>query len=221
MIAAKQDMVGICITATPPAMLPTFGSEIRLGTNPMAVAAPAATLPPFVFDAAASVVAASRLGQARRAGTDIPGNWIADAQGRVITQPGPVPDEYRLLPLGSTRELGSHKGYGLAMIVEILASLLSGASPAGLQPRSPFNHFVAAFNIQAFTDLDGFKRGMDAWLQEMQATPPAPGYERVLTPGQAAAEIEADRLANGIPLSTGVIEWFRETAQELGAEVTF
>jgi LDH2 family malate/lactate/ureidoglycolate dehydrogenase len=202
-------------------MLPTFGSEIRLGTNPMAVAAPAATMPPFVFDAASSVVAASRLGQARRAGRDIPGNWIADAEGRVITEPGPVPDEYRLLPLGSTRELGSHKGYGLAMIVEILASLLAGAEPAGLRPRSPFNHFVAAFNIEAFTDLAEFKQRMDAWLREMQSTPPAPGHERVLTPGQAAAEIEAERLANGIPLSTAVIEWFLETAQELGAGVKF
>lgn len=221
MLAAKEGMVGICVTATPPAMLPTHGSEIRLGTNPIAVAAPALTMAPFVFDAATSVVAASKLGQAKRAGVPIPGNWVADAYGSVITEAGPVPDEYRLLPLGSTRELGSHKGFGLAMIVEILSSLLSGTEPAGLEPRSPFNHFVAAFNIEAFTSLDDFKRSMDEWLSAMQSTPPAPSHERVVTPGQRAAELEADRLANGIPLANSVIEWFHETASELGTTVSF
>jgi LDH2 family malate/lactate/ureidoglycolate dehydrogenase len=220
MLAAEQDMVGICVTATPPAMLPTFGGEIRLGTNPMAVAAPAGRLPPFVYDAATSVVAASKLGRARRSGLPIPGNWVADLEGRIISEPGPAPEEYHLLPLGSTPELGSYKGYGLAMIVEILASLMSGASPAGLQPRSPFNHFVAAFNIAAFTDLEAFKGGMDSWLEAMQATPPAPGYERVLTPGQAAAERLAERTANGIPLSTEFLEWLRGTARELGVGVS-
>jgi L-2-hydroxycarboxylate dehydrogenase (NAD+) len=221
MLAVKEDMVGICMTATPPAMLPTYGAEIRLGTNPMAVAAPASTAAPFVYDAAASVVAASRLGAAKRAGRDIPANWIADAAGNVITEPGPVPEEYQLLPLGSTREHGSHKGYGLAMIVEMMASLLSGAAPAGLEPRSPFNHFVAAFNIDAFMDVGEFKDHMDSWLQTMQATPPAAGHERVLTPGQHAAEVEAERLANGIPLQPEVISWFKETASELKTTVEF
>jgi LDH2 family malate/lactate/ureidoglycolate dehydrogenase len=107
------------------------------------------------------------------------------------------------------------------MIVEMMASLLSGASPAGLEPRSPFNHFLAAFNIDAFMDVDTFKANMDSWLQTMQATPPAPGYERVLTPGQRAAEIESERLATGIPLRPDVVEWFKETAAELGTTVDF
>ena len=221
MLAAKEDMVGMCMSATPPAMLPTYGREMRLGTNPMAVAAPSKTLAPFVYDAAASVVAASRIGAAKRAGRDIPGNWIADAEGNVITQPGPVPEEYHLLPLGSSRELGSHKGYGLAMIVEMMSSLLAGASPAGLEPRSPFNHFVAAFNIDAFMDVDEFKEHMDSWLQAMQATPPASGYERVLTPGQHAAEVEAERSINGIPLRAEVVEWLKATAAELNTSVMF
>jgi LDH2 family malate/lactate/ureidoglycolate dehydrogenase len=219
LIACRQDMIGICMTATPPAVVPPNGSELRLGTNPIAVAVPAGRMHPFVFDAATSVVAASRLQAPKRTGASIPGNWLADAEGRVIREPGPVPEEYKLLPLGGSPEMGSHKGFALGMIVEIMCSLLAGALPAGMDRRSPFNHFVAAYDIAAFTDVQVFKQRMDEWLAAMEETPPAPGCDPVRTPGQGSTEAEADNIDKGVPLRPDVLEWFEEIRAELGVSL--
>lgn len=216
LLACRQDMIGICMTATPPAVVPPNGSELRLGTNPIAVAVPAGRMHPFVFDASTSVVAASRLQVPKRTGATIPGNWLADAEGRVIREEGPVPEEYKLLPFGGSPEMGSHKGFALGMIVEIMCSLLAGALPAGMDRRSPFNHFVAAYDIAAFTPVDEFKHRMDDWLAAIEATPPAPGCDAVRTPGQGSTAAEAENAQEGIPLRPDVLQWFEEIRTELG-----
>jgi LDH2 family malate/lactate/ureidoglycolate dehydrogenase len=142
-------------------------------------------------------------------------------EGRVISEPGPLPAEYQLLPFAGTRELGSHKGYGLAMVIDIMCSILAGAVPAGMSGRGPANHFVAAYNIDAFTDVDEFKERMDWWLREMESTPPAPGYDRVMTPGQEEAEMEVERGAKGIPLHTEVVTWLESICKELDIPLDF
>ena len=215
MLALPHDMIGMCLTAAGPQVLPTHGAIPRIGTNPIAVAVPAKTMHPFVFDVATSVVAANKLQLAKRLGTNIPANFLADTEGRVITEPGPLPEEYQLLTIGGTRELGSHKGYGLAMFIDIMCSVLAGAVPAGMSGRGPANHFVAAYNIGAFTDVDEFKERMDWYLAEMEATPPAPGYDRVMTPGQEEAEMEAERNEKGIPLHTEVVAWLESICREM------
>ncbi len=221
MLALKHDMIGMCMTAVGTNVLPTFGSEGRLGTNPVAVAVPAKEMHPFVYDVATSVVAANKLGLARRLGADIPGNFLADMEGRIISEPGPLPAQFKLLPFGGTRELGSHKGYGLAMVVEIMCSVLAGTVPAAMTQRGPANHFVAAFNIASFTPVEEFKQTMDEWLRLMEATPPAPGFERVLTPGQEEAEAEVERGVKGIPLHKEVIQWFEEIGRQLDIPLEF
>ena len=127
-----------------------------------------------------------------------------------------MPDEYLLLPLGGTRELGSHKGYSLAMVVDILGAVLSG-HPAG--PVSPSvhrqHHFVAAYQIEAFTDEGEFKRDMDEYLRALRSLKPAPGHERVLYAGLPEAEAEVDRRANGIPLHPEVVDWLKAMCAEL------
>jgi L-2-hydroxycarboxylate dehydrogenase (NAD+) len=216
MRALKHDMIGLCMTAAIPDMFPTFGAEPRLGTNPIALAAPADKEAPFVYDAATTVVAGNKLGLARRAGIMLPAGWIADATGAPImteTDP-PAPGMNRLLPLGSTREMGSHKGYGLACVVEILSSILSGGG-YGRVGRFTFNHCVTAYSIEAFMDAAEFKRTMDEWLQLLKCTKPAPGHERVLYPGLPEAEAEVERRAKGIPLHPEVIAWFRSACKEL------
>ena len=219
MLALPHDMIGMCMTAVGANVLPTFGREGRLGTNPVAVAVPAKEMHPFVYDVATSMVADNKLRLARRLGAPIPGNWVADMEGRIISEPGPLPEQYKLLPFGGTREHGSHKGYGLAMVVEIMCSVLAGAAPAALTQRGPANHFVAAYNIDAFTDANEFKERMDEWLRVMEATPPAPGYERVLTPGQEEAEAEVERAAKGIPLHREVVQWLEDISKQL--EISF
>ena len=113
MMAANEDMIGVCMTSCPPRALPTFGAEPRLGTNPIAIAVPTRNEPMFVFDAATSSVAQNKIEIARRLGAMLEPGWLATEDGTPIMEEMPVPDNYHMLPLGATRELGSHKGYGI------------------------------------------------------------------------------------------------------------
>lgn len=216
MLALEHDMIGVTMTALGTAVLPTFGAEGRLGTNPIAVAAPAKNMHPFVLDIATSMVAANKLQLARRLGATLPAGMVADAAGTPIDTAGPLPEGYKNIPFGGTRELGSHKGYGLAMVVEIMCTILSGGMPMSLPDAGRrATHHVAAYDIDAFTDVDEFKELMDQWLEVLEATPPAPGHERVLTPGLEEEEAEAQRRERGIPLHSEVIDWFEETCRDL------
>ena len=215
MMALKHDMIGVCMTGCPPIVLPTFGAESRIGTNPIAVAAPAKEEPPFVFDAASSVVAGNKIRIAQRLGIMLPAGWVGDDDGKPIMEAIETPPTYQLLPLGSTREGGSHKGYGLACVVDILSGILSGTGFGMVPGRPNFSHFVGAYNIEAFTDVDRFKDLMDDFLRSLKATPPAPGHERVLVAGQPEWETQKERLANGIPLHKEVIQWFEDICSEM------
>ena len=220
MLALKHDMIGMCMTSTMPFMIPTFGAEPRLGTNPIAVAAPADKEAPFVYDAATTVVANNKITLARRSGIKLLPGWIADADGTPIMEEvdPPPPGVDRILPLGSTREMGSHKGYGLAGVVDIMSGILTGGGyGANNGGKHVCNHCVVAYNIAAFMDVAQFKRTMDEWLQMLMATKPAPGHDRVLYPGLPEAECEKDYKANGIPLHHEVVDWLRKTCQELKA----
>jgi L-2-hydroxycarboxylate dehydrogenase (NAD+) len=218
MLAAEQDMVGVCMTSAGLRVLPTFGRIPRLGTNPISIAAPAKTEPYLLFDVATSAVAGNKIVLAERVGALMEPAWVAGLDGVPITDSQPVPPrgEFNQLPLGGTREQGSHKGYGLAMMVEVLCTMLSGGVPMMLDSGSGAKHYFAAYNIEAFTDLDEFKEMMDQTLQTLMETPPADGEERVIYPGLPEHEHEVDRKANGIPLHTEVIEWFDLITNELG-----
>ena len=217
MMALPHDMIGMCMTAPGAQVLPTFGAEERLGTNPIAVAAPAKEEPPFVFDAATSTVATNKIALARRLNVVIPGGLIADSEGTPIMEAGTVPENFKLLPAGSIRAQGSHKGYALACVVEVLCSVLSGSGFAAMNPRGMAQHYVAAYSIEAFTDVNEFKETMDQFLRALKETPPAPGHDRVLVPGQPEAEEEIERRAHGIPLHKEVVEWFDNICSELNA----
>lgn len=217
MLAAEQDMIGVAMTAAGLHVLPTFGAQPRLGTNPIAIAAPARTQPFLLFDVATSSIANNKVRLAERLGTDMEPGWLSDAEGTPMMEPHPLPErgQFFLLPLGGTRQLGSHKGYGFGLMVEVLATLLSGATPMMLDSTSGAKHFLAAWNIAAFTDVEGFKETMDAALRTLQETPPMPGEERVLYPGLPEHEVERERRASGIPLHPEVIAWFDSICAEL------
>ncbi len=223
MKALQHDMIGICMTGCPPIVLPTFGAETRVGTNPIAIAAPAGEEAPFVFDAATSVVAGNKISLAGRLGVDLAPGWVADAEGTPLMEPVSTPPGWRpgmprqnpMLPLGSTREMGSHKGYGLACVVDILSGVLSGTAFGMMPGRPNFSHFVGAWSIEAFTEVDTFKGLMDDFLRSLKDTPPAPGHDRVFYAGLAEAEAYEDRIVNGIPLHKEVVQWFREICDEM------
>ena len=215
MMALKHDMIGVCMTSCPPGVLPTFGAENRIGTNPIAVAAPARNEASFVFDAATSVVAGNKVGLAQRYGIKLPAGWTGDEHGNPTTEPTEAVKPYRLLPVGSTRENGSHKGYGFACIVDILSGILSGTAYGMVPGRPNFSHYVAAYSVEAFTEVDQFKSLMDEYLYMLKTTPPAPGHDRVLYAGLAESEEEQDRRANGIPLHKEVVQWFQDICNEM------
>ena len=217
MVALKHDMIGMCMTSVRPQMVPTFGAEPRLGTNPIAVAVPADKEAPFVFDAATTVGANNKLELARRSGIKLPPGWIADVSGTPIMEEvdPPAPGISRLLPLGSTREMGSHKGYGLAGVVDILSGILTGGGYGAINPPLSCNHCVIAYNIETFMDTNEFKRTMDEWIQMLKSTKPAPGHDRVLYPGLLEAECEMEYKTKGIPLHNDVIGWLRTICSEL------
>ena len=217
MLAAKADMVGMTATAGGMLVLPTFGAEPRFGTNPLAIAAPAKSEPFLLFDAATSAIAGNKLGLASRVGANLLAGWIAGTDGAPVVEEAPMPErgQYYQLPLGGTREQGSHKGYGFSLMAEVLASMLSGDRPSMLTSGGASHHYFAAYNIASFCDLDEFKQNMDDMLRTLKETPPAPGHERVIYPGLSEYEEEQERRESGIPLHKEVIEWFADICAEL------
>ncbi len=217
MIAAQADMLGMCASAGGAGVLPTFGAEPRFGTNPFSYAAPARNEAPVLFDVATSAVAGNKIRLAKRVGAKLEPGWLANTDGTPIMEEIDFPDwgEFHGLPLGGTREQGSHKGYGFQLMVELLSSGLSSKLISMLDPQGGGKSHFAAYNIAAFTDVDEFKDKMDSALKMLRETKPAPGHERVLYPGLSEHEHELDRRANGIPLHREVIEWFDHIAGEL------
>src|SRR5438876_6158981 len=216
--AAEQNMVGVCFTGAGLSVVPTFAAKPLLGTNPIALAAPARNEAPMLFDAATSAIAGNKIRLAIRVGSPLLPGWVTDKEGNPITEEKPVfdRDEYHQLPLGGTREQGSHKGYGFALMAEVLSTVLAGALPTMLAPGSGSKNHFAAYSIEAFTDLGSFKDTMDEMLRTLRTATPAEGQERVLYPGLSEAEELQKRRAKGIPLHKEVLQWFGECTRELG-----
>ncbi|MFW6174757.1 MAG: Ldh family oxidoreductase [Chloroflexota bacterium] len=220
MMALDRDMIGYALTGGGNAMVPTWGAEPKLGTNPIAFAAPAATEPPFVFDAAMTSIAGNKIGLANRLGHPMMPGWVAGEDGTPDMEGGSSSDfaagSVRMqLPLGSTRELGSHKGYSLGVMVDIMCGPLSGAPGFSTLEASRRGHFVAAYKIDGFVPADQFKQDMDGMLRGLRDTKPAPGHDRVVYAGLLEVENEAERREKGVPLHPEVVDWFEGICSEL------
>ena len=225
MMALERDMIGIAMTNTVAGVAAPGSTKPAVGTNPLAVAVPAGKKPPFVLDMATSVVAGGKLEIARREGTSIPEGWAIDKEGKPITDPTKrVRGEGGLLPLGGTPTLGSYKGFGLGVLVDILCGVLSGSSASILWKITPEtrgnagNHFFGALRIDSFLPVENFKKSMDEMIEAFEALPKLPGVKKIYAAGGYEAEIEKDRKANGIPLNSKVIQELQELAKELDIE---
>ena len=213
MMALEHDMIGVATTNSAfIAMVPTFGRAPKLSTNPISFAAPAGRHAPFVLDMATTTVAFGKLRIASRWGKPIPSGWALDDDGEPTTDPD-VAMKHRLqTPLGGTRELGSHKGYGLAVMVDILSGILPGAVYGDLYVRTDraerklqdTGHCFIAIDPARFRPLADFKRDMDDFFDSLKSTPTAEGHDRVYVAGEPEAECEARRRREGIPLSPGL-----------------
>ena len=229
LLATEHDMIGQAMTHAAPLVAPTFSLEKMLGTNPIAVAIPAATEPTFLADFASTAVAYGKLEILQRKNQDIPEGWAQDADGQPTTDANVIRNGGALLPLGTDREHGSHKGYGLGAIVDIFSGVLSGANYGPWVP--PFatagfmtanegvgegtGHFFGAMRIDAFRPADEFRRHMDTWIQRFRQAKAVDG-QRVLIPGDPERMMEAERLATGIPLVEPVVRSLAELGERFG-----
>ena len=217
MLALPHDMIGYAITAGGQNTVPTFGAEPRVAANPHAWAVPTDKEPPFVLDISSSSVAANKIGLLRRMGRPVLPGLLASADGTPIMDEQPVPEHTWLLPTGGTRELGSHKGYGMSVVAQVFGGILSSGA-FGSYGQGRMSHYVAAYSVEAFTDVAKFKKDMDDFMRYLRETPPAPGHDRVYYAGLPEHEEAMDRNARGIPLHHEVIEWFDSITAELGLE---
>lgn len=219
MMALEYDMIGIAMTNASPLVAPTFSRERLLGTNPIAVAIPADSEPPFVADMATTTTANGKLEILQREGKNTPDGWIQDRDGKASNDPYILKSGGALLPLGSDRAHGSHKGYCLGSIVDIFSAIFSGASygpwvPPFVdflpipddQPGEGMGHFLGAMRIDAFRSKQEFKEHMDNWIKRFRNSETIPGQDRVLIPGDPEREFEKERLKNGIVLNPKVVQ---------------
>lgn len=221
MMALEHDMLGMAVTNSTPHGRPAGGLGAKLGTNPIAFAAPAANERPFVLDMATTTVANGKIRIANRLGLPLPVGWaVTAADGTPITEAPEKADEWWTIePLGGSLTLGGHKGYGLGVMVDILAGLLSGGGFSRELAAGHNQSWFMAIDIGRFRPIDEFKAHMDAMIQELHSTPPAPGNDRVRVAGDPEADTFEQRSRDGIPLQRKLIEEIRAKAGELGAPV--
>jgi len=237
MMALTEDMIGFCTTNTEVIVVPTFARNAMLGTNPIAIAVPAGRERPFVLDMSTSTVTRGKLEVYARTEKPIPTNWATDEKGVATADPAQVLQNIinrsggGLLPLGgSLEESGGHKGYGLALAVEIFSAVLPGAlysnrvypkDKNGKTLPSGIGHFFGAMRVDAFRQKDEFKRDMDDLINRLKNAPKADGADRIYIHGEKEFE-EAERLAKmGIPLNRKVAEDLRTIADQLKMDKPF
>lgn len=227
MMALRHNMIGIAMTNASALVAPTFSVERMLGTNPIAIAIPAGKQPPFVADFATTTAANGKLELLQRKNEQAPNGWVQDKNGDPSNNAHELKNGGALLPLGSDREHGSHKGYALGSIVDIFSAVLSGASYGPWAPPFPayvpmpdnmpgegLGHFFGAMRVDAFRPADEFREHMDHWITRFRNAKPAKGYERVLIPGDPEREMETIRMQEGIPVDPSVVVELKKVGEK-------
>jgi len=230
MMALDNDMLGIAMTNTAALGVPTFGRQVMFGTNPFAFAAPADRERAFALDMSTTVVTRGKIEVYDKLGRELPRGWAVDKTGRSAKDPASLLDDMfhrvggGILPLGGEgEEFGGHKGYGLAVMVDILCSVLGGApfGPALCDTETSsarVGHFFGAIRIDAFRDPAEFRRDMDRMLADLRNTPPAEGAERVWFAGQKEFETEAEHLRDGVRVLVKTWDQLRSIGEEHGID---
>jgi L-2-hydroxycarboxylate dehydrogenase (NAD+) len=234
MMALEHDMIGFSTTNAAVLVVPTFGRDAMYGTNPIALAVPAGQRQPFVMDMATSTVPRGKLEVYNRQEKPLPLGWATDERGVPTTDAARVLENFvkraggGLLPLGGAgEEFSGYKGYGMGLMVEILAAVLPGAAfLTSVYPKDangkalPANlgHFFGAWRLDAFRSTDEFKSDMDHLIDELKAANRAEGAERIYIHGEKEFEEANRRAEHGIPLGAKVEASLKQIAAELDIE---
>ena len=233
-MAIRHDMLGFASTGyffphgQDKGVVPYGGLLPMLSTNPLAMACPGGDLPDFVLDMSTSLVPVNRVEMLEEDGKPIPPGWIRDKDHNVTADPQAV---CKVEPLGGAVDYGGHKGYGLALAGWILTGLLSGAwrrdpKPGRVLGSSPelkhgfaqegIGHCFAAVKLDQFGDPALIRSGLDAMTRSLNESPAADGFDQVYIPGQKEVAVEAERRANGIPLSGSTVTDLKSLSEEFG-----
>ena len=231
LMAVEKDMIGISMTNASPLVAPTYANERLLGTNPMCYAFPAGKYPPVIVDMATAAAANGKLEIAQRANKDVPEGWIQDKDGNSSINPNELKNGGSLLPLGSDKDHGSHKGYGLSATVDILSAVLSGANygpwvppfVAFLEPSANpvgegLGHFFGAMRVDGFRPAQDFKDHLDNWIERFKSAKTIDPNKKVIIPGEPEYNFEQERKLSGIPIIDVVVNDLNELANKLGIQ---
>ena len=227
LMAVKEGLCAFSMTNTGPIMVPTFGVEMMLGTNPLAFSMPADPVP-FWFDASTTVVTLGKVEVYDKREKAMPEGWTIDGDGNLSTDASQMNrsilagERGGILPLGGAGEmLGGHKGYGLGIMVEALTGVLAqGLVSPQMQGAhgDHTSHFFFVFDPAMFGDAADIRVRMSDYLQALRASEKAPGCSRIFTPGEKAYEAQADRLQHGIPVEEKTLAELQQIACELDIE---
>lgn len=214
-LASDAGLIGVAMTSTvSPSIVPTGGRTARLGTNPIAFAAPGDRQPPFLLDMATSTVALGKLMVAALNGRSIPAGWALGPDGRTTADPRVGYESRLATPLGALPDLSSHKGYGLATMVEVLCAVLSGSVLAlddgGGDRRGNVGHFFLALDPAQFRDDDQFAPEIDRLTDALRETPPIDAARPVQVAGDPEREVLRLSRASGIALPLALIDALRQ-----------
>ncbi len=215
--AAARGMILFATTNCEPSMAATGGAEPMFGTNPIAASFPTGLGWPVAIDLATSIVARGNIIAANRRGEPIPEGWALDADGRPTTDAGAA-------LLGTVLTMAGHKGYALALMVELFSGVLSGAAVsadiasmyAGPERQQDAGHFFHAMDIAAFMDLDEFICRIDSLIERIKSGTRRDGVAEILIPGERAARTAAQNREQGVPVDPGVIATLQSMAMERG-----
>lgn len=219
-LVLEHDMIGMYGAVGSANHLPPWGgTEMLLSTNPIAIAVPSGNRPPIVLDMATTVAAYGKVKTKAFLGEQMPEGWMIDRQGKPLTDPNRA-DEGFLLPIGGA------KGYGLALMLGILAGSLNAAAfgrdvvdfNADFKSTTNTGHFITAIDLAAFGEPADFKARMDHVWEEMKSSPTLPGFDEVRLPGERTDTVRADRAAHGVPLYPELAQALARTARDVGID---
>jgi len=217
-MAVAHDMIGMAMSNTDANMVAPGGRTSVIGNNPFAYAAPAGKEHPILLDIAMSATASTKIFAAKAKGNTVPEGWITNGDGLPTTELGDWPNVGSMLPMAR------HKGYGLALMVEVLAGVLSGSGVArGVKPwlgvlseGSDTGHAFIAIDVGKFMPIGEFKQRMDEMIRNIKESPKAKGAERIWLPGEMEWERREMALRDGIALPEIVLNSLAKLSREVG-----
>jgi len=219
LMAAKENMIGYSFTNVDSLVVPYGGKKPFLGTNAFCFTAPVEGEEPFCLDMATTIMSLNKLMMYKRQNKELKLGLAVDKDGNETTDPNLAT---------SLTHFGDYKGYGIALIVETMTSLLTGMPYGPYIPhmfpldgqKRHLSHFFMAIDIKRFQPVKTYKKRMKQMIDELRLIPPMEGFKNVMVPGDPEKQTYKERIKNGIPLTNEIIEDFNKLLMATGIDIS-